>query len=289
MMSESRLESKPMTQASPPARSRKPAATPVTMAGAAGPAPSMVSDLKPQRKVETDKDSRILRVLCVDDHAVLIVGLIARFAIDGGIEVVGRLSTAAKLIEEVVRLKPDVVILDIEMPGPDAFEMADRLKHLQGETRVMVLSAHIRDAFISAAFRSGVGAYFSKSDELSDIVRGIHEVAKGPATSFILGPRVRERCRPLSIGGGTVSAEGQDNRFDRRTGSPITLLSSLTVREAEILRFIGKGLSRIQIAAELCRSAKTVDAHQARMMTKLGITSRSDLLRFAIREGLAEA
>ena len=70
---------------------------------------------------------------------------------------------------------------------------------------------------------------------------------------------------------------------------PVTLLSLLTPREAEILRFIGKGMSRTQIASELCRSVKTVDAHQARMKKKRAIAARSDLMRFAIREGLAEA
>ncbi len=74
-----------------------------------------------------------------------------------------------------------------------------------------------------------------------------------------------------------------------RVGAPMTLLSSLTSREAEILRLIGKGLSRVQIGAQLCRSVKTVDGHQDRMMKKLGIVTRADLMRFAIREGLAQA
>jgi DNA-binding NarL/FixJ family response regulator len=72
-------------------------------------------------------------------------------------------------------------------------------------------------------------------------------------------------------------------------GSPRTLLESLTPREEEILRFIGKGMSRGMIAAQLCRSVKTVDAHQGRMMKKLGLSARADLMRFAIREGLAQA
>lgn len=249
-------------------------------------------DLKtPSRSEPTNQAAgvRLIRVLCVDDHALLVEGLAARLAIEGGIEVVGRLATAANLVEEVERLKPDVVILDIEMPGPDAFEMADRLKHRQGATRVLVLSAHIRDAFISAAFRAGAAAYFSKADELSDIVRGIFEVARSRPQSFLLGPKVRTRCQPVLAHGGVASAGSSDKGVDGVGDTPVTLLSSLTSRESEILRFIGKGLSRTQIAAELCRSVKTVDAHQARMMKKLGIDARNDLVRFAIREGLAEA
>ncbi len=231
----------------------------------------------------------VLRVLCVDDHAVLVEGLRARFAIHGEIEIIGHLSTAERLTEEVSRLRPDVVMLDIEMPGPDAFEMCDRMMQRHPDVRVVVLSAHVRDAFISASFRAGVCAYFAKSDELDDIVRGIHEVARSKSTTFLLGPKVRERCRPAhAAGSGDNGHVGLDARV-MRTGTPMTLLDSLTSRENEILRLIGKGLSRTQIAAQLCRSAKTIDAHQGRMMKKLGITARADLMRFAIREGLAQA
>jgi DNA-binding NarL/FixJ family response regulator len=233
--------------------------------------------------------SRAVRVLCVDDHAVLVEGLKARFAIHGEIEVVGRLGTAARLVEEVERLKPDVVMIDIEMPGPDAFEMTDRVKRKHPHVRVFVLSAHIRDAFISASFRAGVCAYFAKSDELDDIVRAVHEVMRTGPGSFLLGPKVRERCRPAHILKGAAKGAARPDTSVMRVGTPVTLLGSLTRREEEILRLIGKGMSRVQIASQLCRSAKTIDAHQGRMMRKLGIAARADLMRFAIREGLAQA
>lgn len=228
-----------------------------------------------------------IRVLCVDDHAVLVEGLKAQFAIDGKIEVVGRLATADRLVEEVKRLKVAAVLLDIEMPGADAFEMADRVKRSFPAVRIIVLSAHVRDAYISASFLSGVSAYFSKSDELEDIVGGIHEVVQGRNASFLLGPRVRERCRVEASRDGAVPGRG--DVLLTVTGQPMTRLASLTPRESEILRLIGKGLSRQQIAAQLCRSAKTVDGHQDRMMKKLGVESRSDLIRLAIREGLVQA
>lgn len=233
--------------------------------------------------------ARKLRVLCVDDHIVLIEGLKARFAIDGGLEVVGQLTTATRLVEEVGRLHPDVVILDIEMPGPDAFEMTDRLKRKHPGVQVIVLSAHIRDAFISASFRSGVCAYFAKSDELDDIIRGIYEVAYRKSGSFLLGPKVSERCRPLIGKGESVGGISGDNGHLSKTALPATLMDSLTNREEEILRLIGKGMSRGQIATQLCRSIKTIDAHQGRLMRKLGMHTRADLVRLAIREGFAQA
>lgn len=230
-----------------------------------------------------------LRVLCVDDHVVLIEGLKARFAIDSGIEVVGSLQSAARMADEVERLRPDVVLLDIEMPGPDAFEMTDRMRQRHPDVRVIILSAHIRDAFISASFRAGCSGYFAKSDELEHIIGGIYEVCASKFESFLLGPKVRERCRPLPVGRTPTQRRSAEVASELHTGPPPTLLESLTAREGEILRLIGKGLSRVQIAAQLCRSAKTIDAHQGRMMKKLGITSRADLMRFAIREGLAQA
>lgn len=233
--------------------------------------------------------SHAIRVLCVDDHAVLVEGLKAQFAIDGSIEVVGRLATAGKLVEECRRLRPDAVLLDIEMPGPDAFEAAARLRKAQPEVRVIVLSAHIRDAFITASFAAGACAYFAKSEELDDIVTGIRDVMRTEAGMFRLGPKVRERCRAAGL---ASAVAGQGLSLGRASSLgvavPLTLLSSLTPRELEILRLIGRGLSRVQIAEHLFRSAKTIDGHQDRMMKKLGIKARADLMRFAIREGLAE-
>jgi DNA-binding NarL/FixJ family response regulator len=220
----------------------------------------------------------------VDDHAVLVEGLRAQFAIDGRIEVVGRLGSAESLLADVARLTPDVVLLDIEMPGPDAFEMADRLRHENPRVRVIFLSAHIRDGYISAAFKCGAWGYFAKSDELEDISEGVLKVARSPSGTFVLGPKVQQRCRPGQNPGAAAVPAGT-----RPEAAPETPLSTLTDREVEVLRLIGKGLSRNEIAKQLCRSAKTIDGHQERMMKKLRVDSRADLMRFAIREGLAEA
>lgn len=231
----------------------------------------------------------VVRVLCVDDHAVLVEGLKAQFAIAGDIEVVGRLASAARLVDEVDSLKPHVVLMDIEMPGPDAFETAERLKASHPSVRIIVLSAHIRDAFITASFSAGVCAYFAKSDELDDIVSGIHEVVRHKAGTFLLGPKVRERCKPPSGKRASAKDRNRDASGDQPETGAATLMGTLSAREIEILRLIGKGHSRVLIASQLCRSVKTIDGHQDRMLKKLGIASRADLMRYAIREGLAQA
>lgn len=235
--------------------------------------------------------SHSITVLCVDDHAVLIEGLKAQFAIDGRIEIIGRLPDATRLVAETMRLMPRVVLLDIEMPGPDAFVTASRLCQVCPTVRIIVLSAHISDALISAAYNADVRGYFAKSDELEDIVSGIREVARSKPGSFLLSPKVREQCRPVltRLAGQSRASSGPGGASSLDGHEPKTRLSQLTARENEILRLIGKGLSRIQIAEELCRSVKTVDGHQDRIMNKLGITARADLLRYAIREGLVKA
>jgi len=197
---------------------------------------------------------------------VLIEGLKARFAIDGAIEVVGGLRTAAKLVEEVQRLRPGVVLMDIEMPGPDAFEMADRLNRAFPDVRIIVLSAHIRDAFISASFDAGVCGYFAKSDDLEDIVQGIREVMRTPRGTFLLGPKVRERCRPLpnTRGAGSVPPEAGDQASVMRAGAPMTLLSSLTPREQR------SSDSSARVCREIRSRPRSVDASRPSTRTRAG-------------------
>jgi two-component system response regulator NreC len=216
-----------------------------------------------------------IRVLCVDDHALLVEGLRAQFGVNGRVRIVGVLGTADHLVDEVARLRPDIVLLDVQMPGADVFEMADRLHHQHPGVRFVFLSAHVRDGYLAAAYKCGAWGFFSKSDSPEDILAGVHEVAASSTGTFVMGPTVR---RHTLMGSPGAEASG-----------PATALGSLSAREVEVLRLIGKGLSRGEIAEELCRSAKTIDGHQERILKKLNMTSRSELMRFAIREGLAEA
>lgn len=236
-------------------------------------------------------DGAGIRVMCVDDHEVLIEGLKAQFSLDPSIRCIAALSSAGRLIEEAGRLRPDVVLLDIEMPGPDAFETADRLRHMYPRIRVVILSAHVRDGYIDAAFKCGAWGYFAKSDEVATIIAGIREVVHSREGTFVLGQKVKERCKPIRAvrSGARPSHAARGGSVDRADSKPVTPLSTLSTREVEVLRLIGKGLSRNQIAEELSREVKTIDGHQARIMRKLGIGTRVDLLRLAIREGLAEA
>jgi DNA-binding NarL/FixJ family response regulator len=219
-------------------------------------------------------NNQTIRILCVDDHAFLVEGLSARFALERDFELVGRLPTAENLVQEVKRTRSQVVLLDIEMPGPDPFDALADLRRQSEDVRVIMLSAYIRDHYIEAAYKAGAWGYFCKSDEMDAIVAGIRRVAGG---EFALGPKVQERCQPTR-----GRKPGQDK-------TPKTKLELLTPREQEVLRLIGRGMSRTEIAKTLSRSAKTIDGHRELIMKKLDIHDRGELVRYAIREGLVEA
>ena len=216
---------------------------------------------------------RPIRILCVDDHAFLIDGLQARFALERDVECVGRRPTAEGLVTEVKRTRSDVVLLDIEMPGPDPFEAADDLRRQCPEVRTIILSAYVRDHYISAAFEAGCWGYFSKSDDPDEIMAGIRKTVRG---EFAFGPKVQERCQLVK------------SRKPGELKPPRSKLELLTPREQEVLRMIGRAMSRTDIAEALRRSPKTVDGHRESIMGKLDIHDRGELVRFAIREGMAE-
>lgn len=220
-----------------------------------------------------------IRILCVDDHAFLVEGLNARFEIEPDLELVGRLSTAENLVAEAKRTRPDIVLLDIEMPGPDPFDALAELQRQCETVRVIMLSAYIRDHYIDAAYKAGAWGYFCKGDEMNAIIEGIRKVAKG---EFAMGPKVGERVQPKrKPQRGSHSGGGAE--------PPKSKLNLLSVREQEVLRLIGRGMSRTEIAKTLSRSVKTIDGHRDLIMKKLDIHDRAELVRFTIREGLVEA
>jgi two-component system response regulator NreC len=210
-----------------------------------------------------------IRVLCVDDHEFLAEGLRARLALTDDLEFVGWMPTAQGLLGKIKEARPHVVLLDIEMPGPDPFEAIGDARRRYPETKVLVLSAYVRDHYFESAVEAGAWGYLSKGDKPDCLVEAIRKAAKG---EFAFSPEVEERCW-----------------IPKRDGAArASRLSGLTSREQQVLRLIGRGMSRADIARVLHRSPKTVDAHQSAIMNKLDIHDRVDLVRYAIRERLVE-
>jgi DNA-binding NarL/FixJ family response regulator len=209
-------------------------------------------------------------VLCVDDHAFLADGLRIRIEAEPDMRFLGHLDSADRLLETVLRLRPQVVLLDIDMPGRDPFDALLDLRRDASFTRPVMLSAHVRERYIDLAYKSGAWGYLCKADSPDAIIAGIREVAAGRVAS---SPSVQERFQPG--GGGDRDAVR-------------TRLQSMTRRELEVLRMIARGMGRAEIAAALHRSPMTVDNHRKSLMKKLDIHDRGELIRFAIAEGLVE-
>jgi len=217
---------------------------------------------------------RTIRVFCIDDHDFIHDGLDARFNLERDLACVGRAPSADHLADLVQEHRPDIVLLDIDMPGADPFAALEELRDRNPDIRVIMLSAYVRDHYIDDAVDRGAWGYFSKSDTPDELVEGIRRVAAG---HMAFGPSVRERIE-------------RDGATGRVAGTDASPLESLTRREQEVLRLIGRGLSRADIAQLLHRSLKTVDAHHTSIMKKLDIHDRVELALYAVREGLvAEA
>ncbi len=215
-----------------------------------------------------------IRVLCVDDHPVLVEGIRARLKLDPTLELVGELSSADNLVTEVKKHTPDIVLMDVAMPGLDPFAAAADLRRECPEVKTVFLSAHIRDHYLDAAFQAGAWGYLYKGDDIEDIVQAIQRVAK---SAYVFSPRVLERVRVR----GAPDRPGESK--------PASKLDALTPMEVQLLRMMGQGLSRTRIAQTLHRSVKTVDTHRAAIMKKLDIHDRTELALFAAREGLVNS
>src|SRR5687767_9841881 len=159
-----------------------------------------------------------IRVFCVDDHAFLVEGLQARLSMARDMEFVGRLSNAEDLVAEVKRTKPDIVLLDIEMPGPDPFEAMEDLRRQCPNVRTIMLSAYVRDHYIDAAVNAGAWGYLCKDDDPDAIIHAIRDVAGG---AFVFGPNVMGRCTLKNRSSGGTMA----------TRQPISKIQALTARE----------------------------------------------------------
>lgn len=214
-----------------------------------------------------------IRILIVDDHALVRGALSERLQRESGLAVVGNASTADEAIERAIECRPNVILMDIDMPGLISFDAARRILALQPEVRIIFLSAFLHDHYIEQALKVKASGYLTKQEPPEAVVAAILEVVSGGAY----------------FSEGVSSRIVVDSRGARLSGESKSLASSITGRETEILRYIARGLAKKEIAATMGISVKTVDRHAANLMTKLDIHDRVGLTRFAIREGLAEA
>ena len=213
-----------------------------------------------------------LRVLLADDHVTVRHGL--RLLIDGepDMRVIAEASDGDAAVRQTIELKPDVVVMDISMPGMNGLAATRAIKARWPDSIIVTLTRHADDAYLQELLRAGANGYVLKRSAPTELLQAIRSVAAG-------GQYVDS----------TLTARVTAGFVNRQGGRAHRSASSLTDREAEVLRFIASGYGNKEIAARLGLSAKTVEAHKANAMRKLDLTGRIDIVKYAILQGWLDA
>ncbi len=209
------------------------------------------------------------RVLIVDDHAVVRAGLALLVDAADDLEAVGEAGSARDALLEARTAKPDVVLLDVMMPDQGGIEIVPQLLHEHPKAKVLILSMQDDPRYVREAFEAGASGYVLKEAADTELVAAIREVAGGG------------RYVHPELGARLVSAETAERR--RVEEDP------LSDREREVLRLLALGHTNQEIAQELFISVRTAETHRAHVMQKLRLSSRAELVRYALAEGLLES
>jgi len=210
-----------------------------------------------------------ITVVLADDHAVLRAGLRALLDVEGDIEVVGEADDGDAAIDLVRKLRPNVAVMDISMPRKDGLAATREIVHSVPETQVLILTMHDDEQYLYHVLDAGGHGYVVKSSADIDLLNAIRTVARGGF--FVYAPAAANILKDY------VEASGLP-RPSRKGG--------LSEREVEVLRLTAEGFSNQEIAEKLYLSRKTVDSYRGRIMVKLGLRHRSELVRYALKKGL---
>ena len=218
--------------------------------------------------MNSNEDADRLRVLLVDDHVTVRHGL--KLLIDGqpDMTVVAEAGDGASALQRAIELRPDVVVMDISMPGMNGLVATRKLKQAQPDAAIVTLTRHADDAYLQELLRAGVSGYVLKQSAPTELLGAIRAAAGG---GQYLDSTLTARVTAGFLG-----------RDAKGPGKPGAVVSD---RESEILRLIASGYSNKEIAASLSLSVKTVEAHKANAMRKLGLTSRIDIVKYAVLQG----
>ncbi len=211
---------------------------------------------------------RSIRVVLADDHAMFRAGIRALIEAEPRLKVVGEACSGDEAVDRVRELKPDVVVMDLSMPDSNGLEATRRIRALELDTNVLVLTVHAEEEYLVPVVEAGASGYLTKTSADSDLLEAIRLVARGqvylPPTAATLLLR----------------------RYQNTVDDDSPGLADLSSREQEVLGLTAEGFSSREIGEKLFISPKTVDTYRARIMQKLGLHHRSELVRFALRVGL---
>jgi DNA-binding NarL/FixJ family response regulator len=213
-------------------------------------------------------DPRNLRILLADDHVTVRQGLKMLIESQGDMTVVSEASDGTAAVEQARALRPDVVVMDISMPGMNGLVATRTLKSIQPDSVIVILTRHGDDAYLEELLRAGADGYVLKQSAASELVQAIRATA---AHHQYLDSALTARV--------TAGFLAKSGRRTQATGV------SLSDREAEVLRLIAAGYSNKEIAAQLELSVKTIEVHKANAARKLGLKGRIDIVKYALLQG----
>ena len=228
-----------------------------------------------------------IRVLLADDHDILRQGLKLLLGLQSEIEIVGEARTCLEALEMTQKLEPDVVVMDISMADMDGLEACRCIRSQQPATQVLILTMHESEDYFLQALRMGAAGYLVKKVAPTELHMAIRAVARGGA--FLYPGLAKALIRAYVADSPTIPGAPLPNQNRAQAADLAQELSVLTPREVEVLTLVAEGRTNQEIASQLVLSVKTVQAHRANVMEKLGLHDITHLVRFALRHGLIPA
>jgi DNA-binding NarL/FixJ family response regulator len=213
----------------------------------------------------------MIKILIADDHALVREGITALLSLHDQVKIVGTAANGQEAVEKAGKLHPDIILMDIAMPGLGGLEATLEIRRLHPEIKILVLSQYDDKEYVSRLFKAGVSGYILKHAVGTDLVSAIRAVYRGECYLY------------PAIAAGVV-----DGYLGRSTIDVDDPYESLTDREKQVLKLIAEGCSQKEVATLLNISAKTVVAHQTNISEKLGLHARAALIKFAIQKGIVK-
>ncbi len=208
-------------------------------------------------------------ILLADDHDVVRYGLRALLSAERDFTIIGEVADGLQVVPLVERLKPDVLIVDVMMPGLCGLEITRQVSQRIPDTHIVVLSMHADEAYVLQALRNGASAYVLKDCSTADLVHAVREVVAGRR---YLSPPLSKRALEAYV--------------DKAKESAVDPLETLTSREREVFFLTAEGHTTTEIGTRLAISPRTAEVHRANLMRKLGLQTQTDLIRYALQRGI---
>jgi DNA-binding NarL/FixJ family response regulator len=211
----------------------------------------------------------MIQIVLADDHPIIRQGVRAAFEMEADFRVVGEAGDGLEAVKLTERLEPDVLVLDVMMPGLNGLEVARQVRQRSPKTRIVIFSVSAVEEHVLEALRHGAMAYVLKGSPVPELIQAVRQAAAG---RYYLSPPLSERAI--------------ESYRQHAEATPADPYETLTTREREVLQLAAEGNTNAEIAARISLSPRTVETHRSNLMRKLGLRSQTDLIRYALRRGI---